>query len=126
MDPSLVKNYAYSEKDTGGLIFYILIQETLAKFLTLVNVTTTSDPSLGGDETGAHFPHPHSRVLDQVPHEVNVTTSALPSEPTLGLKPKPFDLKPNRDILPEKTGTRLTRYLQCKSSRGSLFTNAPS
>ena len=51
------------------------------------------------------------------PHlEVDVTESAPSSEPNLELKPKPFYMKPNRDILPENTGTRITRYLQCKSS----------
>ena len=52
--------------------------------------------------------------------EVDVTTSASSSEPSLEIQPKPFDLNPNRNILPEKTGTRLTRYFQCKSSHGSI------
>ncbi|KIM34873.1 hypothetical protein M413DRAFT_391037 [Hebeloma cylindrosporum] len=43
---------------------------------------------------------------------VNVTESASSSEPSLELKPKPFDLNPSRDNLPEKSGTRVTRYLQ--------------
>ncbi|KDR71915.1 hypothetical protein GALMADRAFT_143674 [Galerina marginata CBS 339.88] len=42
---------------------------------------------------------------------VSESASASSSEPSL-LKPKPFDLKPNRDILPEKKGTKLTRYLK--------------
>ncbi|KAF8152589.1 hypothetical protein B0H34DRAFT_790809 [Crassisporium funariophilum] len=37
--------------------------------------------------------------------------SASSSEPSL-LKPKPFELTADRDLLPEKTGTRVTRYLQ--------------
>ena len=69
----------------------------------------------------AHVLHPHSRTLDQVPHIVDVSTSASFSEASIELKPKPFDFKSNRDILPEKTGSRLTRYLQCKSSHGSRF-----
>lgn len=62
----------------------------------------------------AHVLHPHSRTLrlDHVPHVVDVTMSVSSPEPRLERKPKPFDLKPNRDILPDKTGTRLTRYLQ--------------
>ena len=64
----------------------------------------------------AHVLNPHSRTLDQVPHIVDVSTSASFSEASIELNPKPFDLKSNRDILPEKTGSRLTRYLQCKSS----------
>ncbi|PPQ74704.1 hypothetical protein CVT26_007555 [Gymnopilus dilepis] len=43
--------------------------------------------------------------------EVSVPQSASSSEPSL-LKPKPVDTKPNRDILPEKQGTSLTRYLK--------------
>ncbi|KAF8970861.1 hypothetical protein BDZ97DRAFT_1407181 [Flammula alnicola] len=41
---------------------------------------------------------------------VPVSESASSSEPSL-LKPKPFDLKPNPDLLPEKTGTKVSRYL---------------
>ncbi|KAF8193677.1 hypothetical protein BJ912DRAFT_960026 [Pholiota molesta] len=39
-----------------------------------------------------------------------VTASASSSEPSL-LKPKAFDLKPNPDDLPEKTGNKVSRYL---------------
>ena len=53
-------------------------------------------------------------------HIVDVSTSASFSEASIELKPKPFDFKSNRDILPEKTGSRLTRYLQCKSSNFPL------
>ena len=72
----------------------------------------------------ARFPHPHSRTFDQleIPHVVYLDTTASSSERSLeSIKPKPFDLKPNRDILPEKTGTRLTRYLQCKSTRSPII-----
>ncbi|PPQ78766.1 hypothetical protein CVT25_010639 [Psilocybe cyanescens] len=48
--------------------------------------------------------------VDDKSKPVTVAESASSSEPSL-LKPKEFDLKPNRDILPEKTGTRVTRYL---------------
>ena len=48
-------------------------------------------------------------------------TSTFSSESNLDLKLKHFDLKPHYVILPEKTGTRLTRYLQCKFSHGSTF-----
>jgi len=70
------------KEETGGSIFYILVQEPLTDF---------------------------SRIAD-------VTESASSSEPSLELKPKAIDFKPNPDILPEKTGTRITRYLQCKFS----------
>jgi len=35
------------------------------------------------------------------------------SEPSL-LKPKPMEVVPDRDILPEKTGTKASRYLRCR------------
>lgn len=42
-----------------------------------------------------------------------VSQSAASSEPSLNLKPKEFNIKPDRDILPEKTGNRATRWLNC-------------
>ena len=55
------------------------------------------------------------KELKRISPVVNVTKSAS-FEPSLQLKPKPFDLKANRDILPKKIGTRISRYLNCKSS----------
>ncbi|CAA7263865.1 unnamed protein product [Cyclocybe aegerita] len=40
-----------------------------------------------------------------------IVESASSSEPSL-LKPKPVDIKPDPNILPEKVGTRVTRYLK--------------
>ncbi|KAF9552485.1 hypothetical protein CPC08DRAFT_714591 [Agrocybe pediades] len=40
------------------------------------------------------------------------TSSASSSEPSLILKPKPFELKPDRSILPEKKGSKLSRYIK--------------
>ncbi|KIJ46177.1 hypothetical protein M422DRAFT_226796 [Sphaerobolus stellatus SS14] len=40
------------------------------------------------------------------------TTSLSSSEPSLVLRPKPVEVKPNRDLLPEKSGSRLTRFLK--------------
>jgi len=45
---------------------------------------------------------------------VSESASASSSEPSLILKPKPFDLKPDRSILPEKQGSKLTRYIKCE------------
>ena len=44
---------------------------------------------------------------------VSATQSVSSSEPSL-LKPRPFELKPDRDALPEKTGTKVTRWLRCE------------
>ncbi len=51
-----------------------------------------------------------------------VTSSeSTSSSATIVLRPKPFDVKPNRDVLPKKTGTRFSRYLLCKPIISLLF-----
>ncbi len=55
----------------------------------------------------------YSSLIYDWPHIVSATQSVSSSEPSL-LKPRPFEVKPDRDALPEKTGTKVTRWLRCE------------